>query len=130
MSLNFYIPRDERFGHLKTPDFLISTVKSFALVIKPALESLFDTTPAEFDSFKDVLNLYEGGFPLPLGVFDTISKNVPLESMKELFRLDGGSGRFLKYPVPHVIKSMAHIHKLPLLSKWFSSLDLLSSSSL
>ncbi|PON41121.1 Lipoxygenase [Parasponia andersonii] len=102
LNSSFYIPRDERFGHLKTSDFLVNTLKSVALVIKPALESVFDLTPTEFDSFDDVLNLYEGGFPLPLGIFDTISKNVPLETLKELFRSDGG--RFLKFPKPHVIK--------------------------
>ncbi|PON81327.1 Lipoxygenase [Trema orientale] len=102
LNLNFYIPRDERFGHLKMSDFLVNTLKSVALVIKPALESLFDLTPAEFDSFDDVLNLYEGGFPLPLGVFDTIRQNMPIETLKELFRSDGG--RFLKFPKPHVIK--------------------------
>ncbi|KAM6594937.1 hypothetical protein CsatA_002640 [Cannabis sativa] len=102
LNLNFYIPRDERFGHLKMSDFLVNTLKSVALIIKPAIESLFDRTPAEFDSFKDVLSLYEGGFPLPLTVFETISKNVPLETLKDLFRADGT--RFLKYPMPHVIK--------------------------
>ncbi|KAF4353910.1 hypothetical protein F8388_007414 [Cannabis sativa] len=59
LNLNFYIPRDERFGHLKMSDFLVNTLKSVALIIKPAIESLFDRTPAEFDSFKDVLSLYE-----------------------------------------------------------------------
>ena len=108
MSLNVYVPRDERFGHLKMSDFLAYALKSVAQVIKPELESQFDSTPTEFDSFEDVLNIYEGGIKLPKGLLDNIRENIPAEMLKEIFRTDGE--RFLKYPLPQVIKGiMAYI---------------------
>lgn len=105
-SLNVYVPRDERFGHLKMSDFLAYGLKSISQAIKPALEGYFDGTE-DWDSFKDIDNLYEGGFKLPVAVLDTIRKNVPFEMLKEMFRTDGE--QFLKYPVPHVTKGISRI---------------------
>ncbi|KAG6702138.1 hypothetical protein I3843_07G018100 [Carya illinoinensis] len=102
MSLNIYVPRDERFGHLKMSDFLAYALKSVAQVLKPELESLFDSTPKEFDSFQDVLNLYEGGIKLPDNVLKNIRDNIPAEMLKEIFPTDGEG--LLKYPMPQVIK--------------------------
>ncbi|KAJ6682993.1 LIPOXYGENASE [Salix koriyanagi] len=65
MGLNIYVPRDERFGHLRMADFLGYALKLVAQVVKPGLEGLFDSTPLEFDSFDDVFKLYEGGIELP-----------------------------------------------------------------
>ncbi|KAF5463411.1 hypothetical protein F2P56_019328 [Juglans regia] len=102
MSLNIYVPRDERFGHLKMSDFLAYALKSIVQFLKPELESLFDSTPTEFDSFQDVINLYEGGLKLPDGVLEHIKDNIPAEMLKEIFRSDGEG--LLKYPMPQVIK--------------------------
>ncbi|EEF49838.1 probable linoleate 9S-lipoxygenase 5 [Ricinus communis] len=103
LSLNIYVPRDERFGHLKMADFLAYALKSIAQFIKPELEAVFDKTPNEFDSFDDVLKLYEGGLKLPEGpLLDNIIKNIPLEMLKEIFRTDGE--RLFKFPMPQVIK--------------------------
>ena len=55
MSLNIYVPRDERFGHLKMSDFLAYALKSIVQFIIPELEDLTDRTHNEFDSFEDVL---------------------------------------------------------------------------
>ena len=104
LSLNIYVPRDERFGHLKMADFLAYALKSIVQVLKPELESLFDSTPSEFDSFEDVLKLYEGGINVPEGVLKDISNKIPAEMLKEIFRTDGE--RFLKFPMPQVIKGM------------------------
>ncbi|XP_016175247.1 probable linoleate 9S-lipoxygenase 5 isoform X2 [Arachis ipaensis] len=101
LSLNIYVPRDERFGHLKLADFLSYALKSIVQVLKPEFESIFDKTPNEFDSFEDVLKLYEGGLEVPEGVVKVIRDNVPLEMLKEIFRTDGE--RFLKFPLPQVI---------------------------
>ncbi|PON76420.1 Lipoxygenase [Parasponia andersonii] len=101
-SLNIYVPRDERFGHLKMSDFLAYALKSVAQVIKPELESQFDSTPSEFDSFEDVLNIYEGGLELPKGLLDNIRENIPAEMLKEIFRTDGE--RLFEYPLPQVVK--------------------------
>ncbi|TQD79792.1 hypothetical protein C1H46_034655 [Malus baccata] len=101
-SLNIYVPRDERFGHLKLSDFLVYALKSIAQFIKPELESLLDQTPNEFDRFEDVLKLYEGGIPLPEGLLKHIGDSIPSEMFKEIFRTD--DAKLLKFPMPQVIK--------------------------
>ncbi|CAK7340716.1 unnamed protein product [Dovyalis caffra] len=102
MSLNIYVPRDERFGHLKLADFLGYALKSIAQVVKPELEDLFDSTRNEFDSFDDILKLYEGGIELPDGPLENIKKNIPSEMLKEIFRTDGEN--LFKFPKPQVIQ--------------------------
>lgn len=103
-SLDIYVPRDERFGHLKLSDFLANALKSIVQVVKPELESLFDSTPNEFDSFEDVFKLYEGGIEVPEGILKNIRDKIPAELLKEILRTDGE--RFLKLPVPKVIEGM------------------------
>ena len=105
MSLNIYIPRDERFGHLKLSDFLAYALKSVAQVLTPELESVFDKTPSEFDSFQDVMDLYEGGIELPKGLLKHIREKIPAEMLKEIFRTDGE--QLLKFPLPQVVKGTA-----------------------
>ncbi|ONI04499.1 hypothetical protein PRUPE_6G324600 [Prunus persica] len=102
MSLNVYVPRDERFGHLKLSDFLAYALKSIVQFIRPELEALFDKTPNEFDSFEDVLKLYIGGIPLPEGLLKDIGDNIPAEMLKEIFRTDGA--QLLRFPMPQVIE--------------------------
>ncbi|KAK3418568.1 hypothetical protein EUGRSUZ_H04495 [Eucalyptus grandis] len=102
MSLDIYVPRDERFGHLKMSDFLAYALKAVAQLLKPELESLYDSTPTEFDSFKDVLKLYEGGIKLPSPLLESLEESIPLEMIKELVRTDGEG--LLEYPIPQVIK--------------------------
>jgi len=104
MSLNIYVPRDERFGHLKMSDFLAYGLKSIAQFLKPELESIFDSTPNEFDNFQDVLKLYEGGVKLLDGLLETIRDNIPAEMLKQVFPTDGEG--LLKYPMPQVIKGI------------------------
>lgn len=107
MSLDIYVPRDERFGHLKLTDFLAYSLKAVVQVIKPELESLFDNTPNEFDTLEDVLKLYEGGIKVPQGLVKGIRDNIPAKMLKQIFRIDGEN--FLKYPVPQVIKGTLHM---------------------
>ncbi|XP_010094672.2 probable linoleate 9S-lipoxygenase 5 [Morus notabilis] len=102
LSLNIYAPRDERFGHLKLSDFLAYALKSIGQFLKPELEDVFNSTPNEFDSFEDVLKLYEGGVEVPEGLLKSIRDSTPAEIIKEIFRTDGE--RLLKFPVPQVIK--------------------------
>ena len=112
-SLNIYIPRDERFGHLKMSDFLAYALKSIDQVIKTALESI-DSTPFEFDTLEDVLKLYQGGLDLPAHLLDDIRKNIPLEMLKEIFRTDGE--KLFEFPMPQVIKGIVNLsQKKPLL---------------
>ncbi|OAY75692.1 putative linoleate 9S-lipoxygenase 4 [Ananas comosus] len=103
LSLDIYVPRDEKFGHLKMSDFLGYALKSVTQAILPTLHTIFDMTPMEFDSFQDILNLYEGGIKLPNSPeLEEVRKQIPFEMIKELFRSDGE--HFLKLPLPQVIK--------------------------
>ncbi|ESW15232.1 hypothetical protein PHAVU_007G055800 [Phaseolus vulgaris] len=98
-----YVPRDEQFGHVKFSDFLAYAVKSVSQVLLPGITSLCDKTPNEFDTFKDVLNIYKGCIKLPSGpAAKKLRELVPFEVMRELIRNDGE--RFLKFPMPDVIK--------------------------
>ncbi|KAL5712667.1 linoleate 9S-lipoxygenase [Ranunculus cassubicifolius] len=101
LRLDIYVPRDEKFGHLKMSDFLGYALKSVAQVFLAQLKNL-DRTPTEFDSFNDVLNLYEGRDPLPDGVAETFRQCVPFEILKEIIRSDGEGPA--KFPMPQVIK--------------------------
>ncbi|XP_049414219.1 probable linoleate 9S-lipoxygenase 5 isoform X2 [Solanum stenotomum] len=103
MSLDVYVPRDERFGHLKMSDFLTFYLKSIVQSLLPAFKALFDNTPNEFDSFEDVLKLYEGGIKFPQGpLLKDINDSIPLEILKDIFHSDG-EGLF-KFPTPQVIQ--------------------------
>ncbi|RWW56801.1 hypothetical protein BHE74_00036453 [Ensete ventricosum] len=120
LSLDIYVPRDERFGHLKMSDFLAYALKSLTQSLLPTLTAIFDTTPMEFDSFKDVLQLYEGGLPIPQSPeLDEIRSHLPFEMLKELVRTDGE--QVLKLPLPQVIKGSRHslAHELTLENKLF-----------
>ncbi|KAK9732539.1 hypothetical protein RND81_04G005700 [Saponaria officinalis] len=102
-GLDVYVPRDERFGHLKMSDFLGYALKSLTQDLAVGLESIFDKTPNEFDSFKDELDLYEGGNKLPLdGLAEKIRENIPFEFLKAFLQVDGAP--LFKLPMPDVIK--------------------------
>jgi len=105
LNLNVYVPRDEQFGHVKFSDFLAYALKSLAQVLLPEIKSLCDKTINEFDSFEDVLSIYEGSIKLPSGpIASKLRELVPYELVRELIRNDGE--RFLKFPVPDVIKGI------------------------
>ncbi|KAL8524651.1 hypothetical protein ACS0TY_014305 [Phlomoides rotata] len=101
LSLNTYVPRDEKFNHVKFSDFIGYALKSLGQVIIPEVKAVFDKTINEFDSFNDVLKLYEGGVKLPEGHKNKVNECVPLELIRELTRSDGE--RALNFPVPDVI---------------------------
>ncbi|XP_073039929.1 LOW QUALITY PROTEIN: probable linoleate 9S-lipoxygenase 5 [Primulina eburnea] len=100
-SLSIYVPRDERFGHLKMSDFLAHGLKSISQVLLPELTNIPDSVHNEFDSFEDVLDLYEGGIKLPKDPLLNDTNN-HLEFLKEFLPTDG-EGLF-KFPMPQVIK--------------------------
>lgn len=98
-----YVPRDERFGHLKMADFLGYSIKAIAEGIVPAIRTYVDTTPGEFDSFQDILDLYEGGLKLPdVPALEELRKRFPLQLVKDLFPAAGDY--ILKLPMPQIIK--------------------------
>ncbi|CAL0332441.1 unnamed protein product [Lupinus luteus] len=97
-----YIPRDEAFGHLKSSDFLASGLKSVAADVVPVLTDAFDGNilTLEFDNFKEVDKLYEGGITLPTNFLKKFAPPIPV--LQEILRTDGE--QFLKFPVPNVIQ--------------------------
>ncbi|KAF5782039.1 putative linoleate 13S-lipoxygenase [Helianthus annuus] len=102
-SLDIYVPRDERFGHLKLSDFLANGLVSIVQFLVPEFKALCDSSPDEFDSFQDIMKLYEGGFKLPDGpLLDRIRQNIPLEMLKVFLETD--SSGVAKFPTPDVIK--------------------------
>ncbi|KAL8162695.1 hypothetical protein V2J09_014184 [Rumex salicifolius] len=102
LSLDIYVPRDERFGHLKFSDFLAYALKALVQILVPELKSVCDKTPNEFDTFEDTLDLYEGGFKLSKSTINKLQDRIPWEMLKELVRTDGDG--FLRLPMPDVIK--------------------------
>jgi linoleate 9S-lipoxygenase len=91
-------------------DFLTYALKAIVPIIKPELESLFDTTPNEFDSFEDVLKLYgeikvHEGTEIK-GIRDNI--NIHAERLKENLQIHGE--KIFKYPVPQVIQGIYSAH--------------------
>uniref|UniRef100_A0A804JKV1 Lipoxygenase n=1 Tax=Musa acuminata subsp. malaccensis TaxID=214687 RepID=A0A804JKV1_MUSAM len=104
LNLNIYVPRDERFGHLKMGDFLTYAIKAISTGLLPTLQAIFDITPNEFDSFEEVLSLYENGLPVPqIPLLDELRQRIPFEMIRELLRTEKGQN-FLKLPKPHVIQ--------------------------
>ncbi|BBH06531.1 hypothetical protein Prudu_018212 [Prunus dulcis] len=102
MSLNIYVPRDERFGPLKLSDLLAYGLKTIPQVLKPELAALLVGSHNEFNNMQEVLMLYEGGTELPDGILKYIRDSIHEELFKEPFRTDGE--KFLKFPVPQVIQ--------------------------
>ncbi|XVE81593.1 hypothetical protein DITRI_Ditri15bG0077300 [Diplodiscus trichospermus] len=94
LSLNIYVPRDEQFNRVKFSDFLDYARKSLIQILIPEIAALFDKTLNEFDSFQDVLDLYEGAIELPNdSTIKKIKDCLPWEMIRET-----------KFPMPAVIK--------------------------
>jgi linoleate 9S-lipoxygenase len=101
-SLDIYVPRDERFGHLKMSDFLAHSLKAVVQFLVPELKSLFDSTINEFDSFQDIKKLYSNGIKVPNNpILEAVKNLIPFELIKEFLPTDGE--KLLKYPLPEVI---------------------------
>ncbi|KAG6490528.1 probable linoleate 9S-lipoxygenase 5 [Zingiber officinale] len=102
-EMDIYVPRDERFGHLKTDDFRVSAIKALIQAFFPVLQAIHDN---EFDSFEDVLKLYKGGLQLQVGNnlrIDELRERIPFEMIREMFCAQG-EGWSLKFPLPQVIQ--------------------------
>ncbi|ONM35743.1 lipoxygenase2, partial [Zea mays] len=98
-----YVPRDERFGHIKKSDFYGYAIKALVNAVIPAIRTYVDLSPGEFDSFKDIMKLYEGGIQLPkIPALEDLRKQFPLELVKDV--LPVGGDYLLKLPMPQIIK--------------------------
>ncbi|XP_037428896.1 probable linoleate 9S-lipoxygenase 4 [Triticum dicoccoides] len=103
-ALNIYVPRDERFGHLKLSDFLGYSLKAITEAILPIIRTYVDTTPKEFDSFQDIYDLYDGLLKVPDNQhLKELKKKIPLPFIKSLLPVAGDD--LLNLPLPHVIRS-------------------------
>ncbi|CAL5380734.1 unnamed protein product [Camellia sinensis] len=102
-SLSIYVPRDERFNHLKLSDAVGYGLKSLFQFLLPEFEAQFDKTPQEFETLEDVLKLYDGGIKIPdCHLLESLGKEIPVKKQKVIFRTDGE--RLFHFPVPQVIK--------------------------
>nr|AAB60715.1 lipoxygenase [Hordeum vulgare subsp. vulgare] len=101
-ALNIYVPRDERFGHLKLSDFLGYSLKAITEAILPITRTYVDSTPKEFDSFQDIYNLYDGLLKVPDNQHLKELKNKSLQFIKKSLAVAGDDS---KLALPHVIKS-------------------------
>ncbi|XP_022720105.1 probable linoleate 9S-lipoxygenase 5 isoform X1 [Durio zibethinus] len=101
---NVYVPRDEQFSRLKKSDFNAYNLKGFLHDIMPTVQAIVNLTPKEFDTFKDIDELYFNGIQLPTDAVNQLVNNIPLPLMiKEIFRSDGE--QLVKFPVPQVIQA-------------------------
>jgi linoleate 9S-lipoxygenase len=117
---HIYVPRDEVFGHLKMTDFYGYTIKALVDGIIPAIRTYVDPFPDEFNSFQDVVMLYEGGIQLPdIPALDEMRNLFPLQLVKDLIPM--GDDYILKLPKPQIIKGIVPKYA-------YSSLHLLSIS--
>ncbi|CAH9073719.1 unnamed protein product [Cuscuta epithymum] len=100
-SLDLYVPRDEKHGEVKVAYSLAHALMILPQFFHPEFMSLFDSTPNEFDSFQDILSLYEEGIKLPqVPLQQFITNSVPFEMLKEI--CSAGESLF-KFPNPQVI---------------------------
>ncbi|KAJ7299938.1 hypothetical protein O6H91_03G017000 [Diphasiastrum complanatum] len=107
--VDIYIPRDERFSVVKNSDFLGDGLKAIVHILIPAIKSFFHLNNNQFDSFKDVKDLYDRGIdltgflPISLPQAEQPFFLSPFELINELTDTTGGDPSLLRYPVPQVI---------------------------
>uniref|UniRef100_A0A1S4E045 Uncharacterized protein n=1 Tax=Cucumis melo TaxID=3656 RepID=A0A1S4E045_CUCME len=99
---SIYVPRDESIFGKKISEIFAYQLKSIAQSLQHKFGVLFNRYPKEFGSFKDVLKLYNGGFPLPTHFLSTLGSFVKEPFLKELLRTDGE--QLLKFPLPQLIQ--------------------------
>ncbi|XP_020241513.1 probable linoleate 9S-lipoxygenase 5 [Asparagus officinalis] len=106
---DFYVPRDERFGHLKQSDFRDNLIKALVKSLIPLLNAIINGTPNEFDSFEDILRMFEGGLPVPdVPLVDEVREGIKSELLKSIVGPDQGGKRLIKFSKPHVIQADPH----------------------
>ncbi|KAI5071290.1 hypothetical protein GOP47_0013541 [Adiantum capillus-veneris] len=106
-----YVPRDERFDHIKKADFLASSIKSFLHELLPTIERLLQGND-DFDNFQDIKKLYDDGFSIPMDdLKSALSRKErenefknPLEIIRELTDDDSGDDSLIKFPKPQLIQ--------------------------
>ncbi|BAT98351.1 hypothetical protein LR48_Vigan346s002400 [Vigna angularis] len=93
-SSDTYIPRDENFGHLKSPDFLTYGIKLLSENVITQFKSSSGLRN-EFDKFDDIHKLFENG----------LLHHLPEDVVRNIKEISPTIGeRFLKFPTPDVIR--------------------------
>ncbi|XP_078168681.1 putative linoleate 9S-lipoxygenase 4 [Carex rostrata] len=96
---HIYVPRDERFGHLKLSDFRAFSLISIGQSLFAGLKSISHKT----DSFEDTFKLY--AFPEsesdPSHWLENLRKKIPFEFVEEWFSSEEHP---MKFPIPLVLK--------------------------
>ncbi|XP_020580260.1 probable linoleate 9S-lipoxygenase 3 [Phalaenopsis equestris] len=106
LEFEIYVPRDERFGHVKRSDFLGHGIQTVAKDLLPLLQAVVNFTKKEFVSFKDVLSLYEGGLQLPdIPLLRKFFQALPFRFFKSVLIPGKGQRSLLKLPMPQVIQN-------------------------
>ncbi|KAK8949453.1 putative linoleate 9S-lipoxygenase 5 [Platanthera zijinensis] len=106
LELESYVPRDERFGHIKMSDFVGQGIKTVAKDLLPIFQAVVNFTMKEFASFKDVLKLYEGGLPLPdFPLLRKFFQALPFTVLKSVLISSRDQQSLLKLPIPQVIQN-------------------------
>ncbi|TVU45543.1 hypothetical protein EJB05_05032, partial [Eragrostis curvula] len=103
-ALNIYVPRDERFGHLKFSDFLGYSLKALVEALVPTMGVVIDDERYEFDSFEDILAMYELGPEKANNPLLAEIRNNIHEFIRSILPV-GGHDHPLKMPLPQVIKT-------------------------
>lgn len=85
-NLFVYVPKDEKFSHVKLSDFLGYGLAAIPQNLVPAFENYLGHPPQEFTSFKEVQNVLFGG---------PLRNAIPDQNLKKLF----------DYPKPQVIQN-------------------------
>ncbi|GJN23635.1 hypothetical protein PR202_gb11300 [Eleusine coracana subsp. coracana] len=86
-------------------DFLGYSLKAIVEAVLPTLNTYIDDTPLEFDSFEDILGLYETGPEAPNHpLMAAVREKIPSEFLRSLLP-NGAHDHPLKMPLPNIIKS-------------------------
>ncbi|KAI3924522.1 hypothetical protein MKW92_013306 [Papaver armeniacum] len=101
LNIDIYCPRDEKFSRLKFSDFLAVSIKSLGQVLLPEIKGICSKTCNEFDSFEDVLQIYNGWEKERIDP-NSLKSSGGFELMKEFLRSDGELP--LTYPKADVIQ--------------------------
>jgi linoleate 9S-lipoxygenase len=86
-------------------DFLGYSIKAVVEAVLPTLNTVIDDNPREFDSFEDILGLYEIGPETPNHpLMAAVREKIPSEFLRSLLP-NGAHDHPLKMPLPNIIKS-------------------------
>jgi lipoxygenase len=122
-----YVPRDESFEPIKQTNFAANSLRGLVHKVVPSIRDYFDATPGEFDSLRDMEQLYQEGLEVDMSddsVPDfvkglgsgrketpdqTLERNRFLDGLpipdayRELVRSTTTPTSLLQYPLPRIL---------------------------